>query len=934
MAKKFAAVKGLHNLFDISSDGQTYDIKNIKTEAQALVSKNTICFITADANDVDYYVGNNLIAEGDKFIIVQNNVFTQYREPSLEPEPEETEAKWRPIYFNGEFVGDKTEIDFIDSNYISAIGEYDLVNPDYFRVTFELDIEKIMEEVQVLVDEAINNIVFPEPVTPAPEPIDTHDAYDGALDFELEKSQTYTEIGGTGRNIDIEQNTIEVTIEHEVGPTGETGETGESGYVGPTGETGETGPEHDFSANTPINTKVKVKYTGNADRADWFVDQDNRSEADNDANSKKFVYIEPLQEYFSPNLFPSEDAILLDKKDIISRDSIVFITCGQVLVGNEVVTDAEMFNNPEYQPGARFIWTQGRMFSGNTWIPMATQESESARIKIFDPVIGKDDRGGRLIFQGKGGIKVTNEKDGNDYIVKFDGSGIQGGTGGGGSNVQWEQICEDGEEIAIITINGESIRVYGPTGTIGATGPTGEVGPTGPTGEVGPTGATGEKGATGATGPLISGNKGDILYLGATGYTWSTLQIGAEGQVLTVNNGLPIWNYGEAGHIYNTTKDSLAEGTNDDIIHPNGWNSNIRKSANNLASGIRSHAEGIYTKASESGSHSEGYVTTSSGTGSHSEGEYTRASKDSTHAEGKWTRANGCHAHTEGYKTNVEDAIQDSNLYDRFGSIGSSYLQGEIILYDGSTKTRSSYNSDWYAGKYGHAEGCKTLVIGNAAHAEGEYSKAGGLASHAEGKNTIAVGNAAHAEGKYTYAQGEAAHAEGEHCEARRSYSHAGGKYTIAENSGMYAIGCYNTGTEKDDVLLSIGNGSSTSLRSNILEISKTKLQLNGTGYASGGFHQSSDIRKKEIVSEIDLDKAYDLIDKCKTIIYTLKDDPTAKAQIGVIAQEVQEFFPEIVSVDQYGFLSLDYAKLTVVILKVLKDLIKRVVALENKESK
>lgn len=90
----------------------------------------------------------------------------------------------------------------------------------------------------------------------------------------------------------------------------------------------------------------------------------------------------------------------------------------------------------------------------------------------------------------------------------------------------------------------------------------------------------------------------------------------------------------------------------------------------------------------------------------------------------------------------------------------------------------------------------------------------------------------------------------------------------------------------------------------------------------NGGFFQTSDIRKKENLKELNLDKCYDLIDKCQTVLFDYKEG--AKDQMGMIAQEVEEFFPEIVSTDADGFKSLDYAKLTVVILRVLKDLIKK----------
>ena len=100
---------------------------------------------------------------------------------------------------------------------------------------------------------------------------------------------------------------------------------------------------------------------------------------------------------------------------------------------------------------------------------------------------------------------------------------------------------------------------------------------------------------------------------------------------------------------------------------------------------------------------------------------------------------------------------------------------------------------------------------------------------------------------------------------------------------------------------------------------------------AANGFFQTSDINKKNIIGDLDLDKAYELIDKCQTILYTLKDDKNSNQQVGLIAQEVKEFFPELITEDKDGSLSLDYSRLTVVILKVLKDIINRIKILESK---
>jgi len=70
----------------------------------------------------------------------------------------------------------------------------------------------------------------------------------------------------------------------------------------------------------------------------------------------------------------------------------------------------------------------------------------------------------------------------------------------------------------------------GPTGPTGPTGATGATGPTGPIGETGPPGgATGNTGATGETGPAITGSTGDTGATGATGETGSTGPTGRTG---------------------------------------------------------------------------------------------------------------------------------------------------------------------------------------------------------------------------------------------------------------------------------------------------------------------------------------------------------------------------------------------------------------------
>jgi hypothetical protein len=96
----------------------------------------------------------------------------------------------------------------------------------------------------------------------------------------------------------------------------------------------------------------------------------------------------------------------------------------------------------------------------------------------------------------------------------------------------------------------------------------------------------------------------------------------------------------------------------------------------------------------------------------------------------------------------------------------------------------------------------------------------------------------------------------------------------------------------------------------------------------ASAFYETSDARKKDIKEDLSLDKCYDLIDKCQTVVYSLKDQ--TKEQVGMIAQEIEEFFPEVVATDEEGFKSLAYDRLVVICFKVLKDVIKRLNYIEN----
>lgn len=109
---------------------------------------------------------------------------------------------------------------------------------------------------------------------------------------------------------------------------------------------------------------------------------------------------------------------------------------------------------------------------------------------------------------------------------------------------------------------------------------------------------------------------------------------------------------------------------------------------------------------------------------------------------------------------------------------------------------------------------------------------ASGTGSHAEGVHTVASNDASHAEGASTVASGQYSHTEGIGTEAVGIGSHASGIGTIANTGASMAIGRYNvadgTGSSDPKHLFIVGNGTDAT-RSNILEVSDSYMNLNGT---------------------------------------------------------------------------------------------------------
>ncbi len=95
------------------------------------------------------------------------------------------------------------------------------------------------------------------------------------------------------------------------------------------------------------------------------------------------------------------------------------------------------------------------------------------------------------------------------------------------------------------------------------------------------------------------------------------------------------------------------------------------------------------------------------------------------------------------------------------------------------------------------------------------------------------------------------------------------------------------------------------------------KLDVNGTLRAYG-ITDSSDVRLKKDI--LPIDNALEKVTKLNGVIYKWIDEKKGtKPQMGLIAQEVENIFPEVVDTDDKGYKSIQYGKLVGALIEAIK---------------
>ena len=218
-------------------------------------------------------------------------------------------------------------------------------------------------------------------------------------------------------------------------------------------------------------------------------------------------------------------------------------------------------------------------------------------------------------------------------------------------------------------------------------------------------------------------------------------------------------------------------------------------------------------------------------------------------------------------------------------------------------------------------------ATGDYSSAMGQNTTASGRTSTAIGYDTKAIGNLSTASGYASTASGYASTAMGWYTTASGKYSTAMGNLTTASDYGSLVIGQFNssgssvtsnaTSFDIANTAFVIGNGADTDNKADAFKVMfNGKTTVGDDLEVKGSVLVSSDARLKANIVSLGATLAKLLLIDGKS--YTMKKD--GKQKIGVLAQDIQKVFPELVSTDDRDMLAVNYQGLVPVLINALKE--------------
>jgi cell division protein ZapA (FtsZ GTPase activity inhibitor) len=440
--------------------------------------------------------------------------------------------------------------------------------------------------------------------------------------------------------------------------------------------------------------------------------------------------------------------------------------------------------------------------------------------------------------------------------------------------------------------------------------------------------------------------------------------------VITIANGPSATSFGESTTASGLVSTAMGWGTN-----ASGDRSTAMGRAS-VASGDFSTAMGNQTEASGSSSIAGGEKSIASGWASMAFGYESTADATVSYAIGDRVKADALGTFAIGYNsTGVENAIKEVFSYsNRAFVIGNGGVEGDLgysdpsdavtILFDGTTTIAGNVTAASFIGDGSQltntplsfnengsgiqspsntASGAYAVAIGNqfdsAVTTPTYLNEATGNYSFVIGNNNLSTGIKAFSIGTDNFASAKGAMAIGENNIASGSYSQAFGVFseasanfafgignnTLADGYNTTAIGSANTADPNADATtwstdnraFVIGNGYYDGELGEVVRSDAFTVLFNGDATLAGNLNINSDARLKSNIISLGSTLAKVLAIDGKS--YTMNRDKNKKTNIGVLAQDVQKVFPELVS-ESNDILSVNYQGLIPVLINAIKE--------------
>ena len=278
------------------------------------------------------------------------------------------------------------------------------------------------------------------------------------------------------------------------------------------------------------------------------------------------------------------------------------------------------------------------------------------------------------------------------------------------------------------------------------------------------------------------------------------------------------------------------------------------------------------------------------------------------------------------------NAQMEDNSSDTSATGSNAVAMGEGTTASAESSTAMGEGTS-ASGDYSVAMGIATTASGGSSTAMGYSTTSSAQASTAMGYGSTASGIRSFAGGLYTVASGGGSFAFHSGTTASGTNSTALGRVTVASDYASVVIGQYNSSgssaTSANSFSTSapafvIGNGTSGNLSDAF------KVMFNGDTTVSndltviGDVVISSDARLKSNIVSLGstLPKLLQIDGKS----YEMK----GQQKIGVLAQEIQEVFPELVSEDDNEMLAVNYQGLVPILINALKEQDEKINRLEK----